>query len=349
MAMILPEGQEGSALEHILTIGIPTYNFGQFIGETLDSILRDLPDGVEVLVVDGASTDDTTTVVATFAARTPALRYIRLPQRGGIDADIAKTVNLARGEYVWLCSADDVLAPGAVTRVLTLIEQRPDVLLVAHSNSTFDMRPVTPNHLIVNGPGGRFAITDEASRIAYFVAAATTEALFSFCSGLILRRRTWQSAPVPADFFHGSCWGHAARLLARMYNAGMTIDVETTPLLARRGDNDSFRGGGIVKRFAIAVEGYPTIIAAVFGENGAEMEHTRRILRQEFGLKQFLLAKMDAAPPVDDLARLRHMLDFLQRGSPGGWLRRFIYRAVPRRGLSALAFTVRAFKRWKAQ
>jgi len=46
-----------------LSICIPTYNFGRFIGETLDSILPQATEDVEVTVVDGASTDNTADIV----------------------------------------------------------------------------------------------------------------------------------------------------------------------------------------------------------------------------------------------------------------------------------------------
>lgn len=47
-----------------LSICIPTYNFGEFIGETLDSIVCQATDETEIVIVDGAST---------FAPLTPNL------------------------------------------------------------------------------------------------------------------------------------------------------------------------------------------------------------------------------------------------------------------------------------
>ena len=80
-----------------LSICIPTFNFGEFIGETLESILPQVVDGVEVVILDGGSTDDTTAVVRSFQDRYPELRYVRRDERGGIDRDMARNVDLARG------------------------------------------------------------------------------------------------------------------------------------------------------------------------------------------------------------------------------------------------------------
>ena len=66
-----------------LSICIPTYNFGAFIGDTLASIVPQLVDGTEVVVLDGGSTDDTAEVVESFQRRCPAVRYHRQRERGG--------------------------------------------------------------------------------------------------------------------------------------------------------------------------------------------------------------------------------------------------------------------------
>jgi abequosyltransferase len=54
-----------------LSICIPTYNFGEFIGETLKSVTDQARNGVEIIVVDGASTDNTAEIVRDFQRRFP--------------------------------------------------------------------------------------------------------------------------------------------------------------------------------------------------------------------------------------------------------------------------------------
>ncbi len=58
-----------------LSVCIPTYNFGRFIGETLDSIVRQATEEIEIVVLDGGSTDNTTEVVEGFRDTFPRLRY----------------------------------------------------------------------------------------------------------------------------------------------------------------------------------------------------------------------------------------------------------------------------------
>ena len=100
-----------------LSICMPTYNFGRFIGDALESILRQAADDVEIVVLDGASTDNTSEVVRSFQARFPKLHYHRRDRRGGIDRDMAHAVELANGEYCWFMTDDDLLKPGAITEI----------------------------------------------------------------------------------------------------------------------------------------------------------------------------------------------------------------------------------------
>lgn len=114
----------------LLSICIATYNRADFIGETLDSIIRQRTDEVEIVVVDGASTDATRTVMERYAADCPGLRYVRLPEKGGVDQDFCKAVEYARGEYCWLFSDDDLFKPGAVHRVLNELRNGHSLLIV---------------------------------------------------------------------------------------------------------------------------------------------------------------------------------------------------------------------------
>lgn len=101
-----------------LSICIATFNRGNFIGETLDSILSQAGDEVEIVILDGGSTDDTAARVQPYANRYPRLRYLRQETNLGVDRDFNTAVEAATGEYCWLMSDDDLLKPGAIRAVL---------------------------------------------------------------------------------------------------------------------------------------------------------------------------------------------------------------------------------------
>ena len=91
-----------------LSFCIPTYNFAAFIGETLDSIIQQADDRVQIVIVDGGSTDNTAQIVAEKARSFPNIKFIQRTQRCGVDLDILESVAQADGEFCWLFSSDDL-------------------------------------------------------------------------------------------------------------------------------------------------------------------------------------------------------------------------------------------------
>jgi abequosyltransferase len=80
-----------------LSICIATFNRAKFIGETLDSLLPQLCRGVELVILDGGSSDQTEQIVGDYAARSPRIRYIRQTTNNGVDRDFDRAVELASG------------------------------------------------------------------------------------------------------------------------------------------------------------------------------------------------------------------------------------------------------------
>lgn len=263
-----------------LSICIPTYNFGEFIGETLDSVLPQLVGGVEVVILDGGSTDQTTTVVRARQERCPALRYHRQDERGGIDRDMARVVELARGEYCWLFSADDTMKPGAIRQVLDQIESGLDIYLCGLTLCTCDMRPLKDQPILELPSQTVVDLAVPEQRRAYFEAAATTTAFFSFLGSVIFRKARWDEIPLDEEFV-GSCWAHVARIF-RMIPAGLRVKYLASAYLWKRCDNDSFLDSGLIRRFAITIDGFSRLADGFFAPGSLEARHIRRVVTAEF-------------------------------------------------------------------
>ena len=98
----------------LLSICIATLNRAAYIGETLASIVPQLDETTELVIVDGASTDATPEIVAGFMRRSDRIRYHRLETNGGFDRDYAKAVEVAQGQYCWLFTDDDLFRADAI-------------------------------------------------------------------------------------------------------------------------------------------------------------------------------------------------------------------------------------------
>lgn len=326
----MPDTSSDKAITLRLSICIPVYNFGAYLGETLDSILPQLVAGIEVVVVDGASTDDTSQVVARRMTHCPQLRYVLLERRGGIDADIALSMEHAEGEFCWLFSGDDIMRPGALARVLSWLPSGHDVLVCRHSNCDKNMQRLE-NHPVLSVDQVTSAdFADPEQRRRYLESGVNTEALFSFMSGLVIRREAWLSVPAPEQFM-GSCWGHVARLLS-IARTRLRVCYVAEIWLDKRGDNDSFLDRGLVNRLKLAVDGYLGIATCYFGAGSRELAQVRRFLRNELGLRMFLKGQNvtrlnPALESREELDRLMYLL-YMEEGLRFA-LARAVYRFFP--------------------
>jgi len=326
-----------------LSICIPTHNFGEFIEATLESVTRQLVPGVEVVVLDGASTDNTGEIVARFQGRFPNVRYVRQDYKGGIDADIARTVELARGDYCWLFSSDDLMREGAVKKVLRHIKSGRDIYLCRHSNCTLSMRLIDKHPLLSSYITSDFDLSCPEERNVYFELARNTEAFFSFMSVIILKRSKWFSVQACEEFM-GSCWGHAARIF-KMLPDGLTVRCLDEVLMDRRSGNDSFLIEGVINRFRIGIEGYSRMGKFFWGPDSAETYHIKRALRAEYKLTMFLQAKFHCLenPALNNIHLLNDLYDEIS--IPGLSWSNLLYKYVPGPALSMAGRSMRFLRR----
>lgn len=275
-----------------LSICIPSYNRGEYLIETLESIFNQLPDSVEVIVSDNASTDDTLSVLQSFEERYPQMRYSTASENGGADRNYLRVVDLARGDYCWLFGSDDTLKPGAIDTVLNAINLSENDLII--SNLTLCDRFMSPleEHRVYRYPLKRsYEISNREERLKYFYNSYTTTAFFSFLGSLIFKRKKWVSTPIREEFI-GSLWIHVIKIFDMMPE-GLRIGYIHQPLLNKRGDNDSFMDLGVVNRYRLAVEGYERIAKLFFGSKSREARHIRRALCNELTIRHLLNAKLE--------------------------------------------------------
>lgn len=183
-----------------LTIAITTRNRADFIGQTLDSILPQITEETELLILDGASTDATPEVVAQYQRRLPALRYVRLTSNDGADRDFDRSVLNSRGEYCWLMTDDDLLLEGAVAAVLAALAAEPSLLIVNSEVRNADLTEVIEPSRLTFG-SDRVYPPAELSRLF-----AETASYLSFIGCVVIRRSIWESRD--RETYFGSWFVH---------------------------------------------------------------------------------------------------------------------------------------------
>lgn len=124
----------------LLSLTIPTFNRGPYLAQLLESLLPQFaalnPADAELIISDNCSQDDTPAIVASFMERGLRCRYVRNEVNLGADGNFLQCLHLAQGQYAWLMGDDDLLVPGALQHLLTLLS-RKEVDLVYLSSFSF--------------------------------------------------------------------------------------------------------------------------------------------------------------------------------------------------------------------
>ncbi len=272
-----------------LSICIPTYNFGLFIGKTLKSITDQPSDEIEVVVLDGGSTDNTEEIVLRFQQIFPRINYRRLDKKGGIDKDLFRTVALARGNYCWLMSSDDVIKAGAIQRVLDEIKLEHDIYLCNRTECDRNLSPIRDRHWLSEDIGDHvFKFSTQAGFIDYFNKSLSIGALFSYMSSIIVRRDKWNEIKYN-EIFTGSNYAHVFMLFS-ILQKNATLKYIKDSLILSRGDNDSFSKEGLFKRRMLDIDGYLLLSSHLF-PNEAVSNSFLAVMQREHAWYDFAALK----------------------------------------------------------
>jgi glycosyltransferase involved in cell wall biosynthesis len=106
-----------------VTVVIAAYNAERFIRETLESVLGQRLQDLEVIVVDDGSTDGTQQVLGSFSDR--RLTVLR-QDNSGVSVARNAGLALARAPYIFFLDADDLLTPDALYKMVNALEDNPE-------------------------------------------------------------------------------------------------------------------------------------------------------------------------------------------------------------------------------
>src|ERR1700733_15203748 len=104
----------------LVSVLIPCYNAEKFIGETIESIMRQTWPEIEVIVVDDGSQDGSTRVIERFAGG----KLIRQANLGAAAAR-NRAYNTSTGGYIQFIDADDLIEPDKIERQMARLVDNP--------------------------------------------------------------------------------------------------------------------------------------------------------------------------------------------------------------------------------
>jgi glycosyltransferase involved in cell wall biosynthesis len=120
-----------------VSVVIPAYNSARFITATMESVLAQDHDGLEVVVSDHSSTDGTWERLQAFRAD-PRVRLEQIPAGGGAQRNWDHVTGRATGELLKLVCGDDLLYPGCVAEQAAALDAHPGAVLAASRRDVVD-------------------------------------------------------------------------------------------------------------------------------------------------------------------------------------------------------------------
>ncbi len=112
----------------LVSVIVPSFQQGRFLREALESVLEQDHRPLEVLVLDGGSTDETPEILRSYTHR-PEVWWRSHPDAGVVSA-VNEGLSRARGDIALILSSDDALEPGAIGAGVAALEANSDVAFV---------------------------------------------------------------------------------------------------------------------------------------------------------------------------------------------------------------------------
>ncbi|WP_240543795.1 glycosyltransferase family 2 protein [Spirosoma foliorum] len=113
------------------------HNHQDYVLQALKSVIEQDYPTIELIVIDNASTDLSSTRIGEFVQLFPTIRFIRNAVNVGLNRAFNQGLALAQGQYIIDLSADDLLLPHRISRQVNVLEQLPATYGVVFSNAAY--------------------------------------------------------------------------------------------------------------------------------------------------------------------------------------------------------------------
>lgn len=121
----------------LVSICIPAYNNAAYIKETIDSILGQTWENLELVICDDNSKDDTAAVV--LSIEDDRIKFYQNEKNLGMSGNWNNCLSKCTGEFIKLICADDMLAPDCIEKEVRALMRYPTAVLAESDTKLFDL------------------------------------------------------------------------------------------------------------------------------------------------------------------------------------------------------------------
>ena len=292
-----------------VSVALGTHNGARFLGEQLESILRQSRPVDEIVLSDDASGDGTVELAqraidarrATDAA-TPELVVLRNPVALGVTANFEQALRAASGDLIALCDQDDVWHPDRVARAVAEFAARPELDLVAAEARLVDDAGAPLGSTLFETLGVDAGVRERLASSPF--EELLKRNVVTGATAMVSRRLVERAAPFPASWVHDE-W------LAVVAAVGGGIAVVPDPVIDYR------QHGG--NQIGVARLGAGGRLARL-REPRTERNATLLARAQDLADRLPAIAAGDARVEAEAAGKLAH--EVMRQGIPASRLRR---------------------------
>jgi len=143
-------------MDQLVSVIIPAYNQARYLKSAINSVLSQTYTNWECIVVDDGSTDHTSDLVHRF--NHPKIKYI-FQKNSGLSAARNTGLLASKGEFISFLDSDDCFAPQKIELLMNILENRPDLALVAGTAALIDENGNNINRkFVTNLPKNNFEL-----------------------------------------------------------------------------------------------------------------------------------------------------------------------------------------------
>lgn len=144
-------GEERKVTNPQISVIITVYNIDQYIGECIESVLKQSIKDIEVICVDDGSTDDSLKILNEYAYNDVRVKIIHNMKSAGPSTARNIGYRAAKGEYIYQIDGDDYIIEGALERMYTCAEKNKLDLLTFSARAFADTEEIKANvHNLLN-------------------------------------------------------------------------------------------------------------------------------------------------------------------------------------------------------
>jgi len=279
----------------LISFCIPTRNRANVIQESIDSIIRQDNGQIEIVVVDGSSSDGTIDILLAYAKRLPYFSYFSRGEGVGVDRDVVKASQLARGKFIWFFSDDDILEETAIDRVSQELYRNSDVTGMSINIQAFDKEMRYRIRTVPSSSGNTVQFDTVFNDVHQCFSKIALH--IGFLSGQIVNRESWLNAisvRPPSNMYNN--W-LLVYLLGRVMldEKSLAWHYISSPLIRYRSGNDSFSNNGMLDRQHITHSAFADTMTELFSRDSATYSNVMKTLLVDRMPRTLAMIKADGA------------------------------------------------------